>query len=59
MVGHRIVNLFKEVVVMKKVILSANDIKARDKRRGKKAAEQMYKTHKSLMEGLLKENLEK
>lgn len=52
MVGHRIVNLFKEVVVMKKVILSANDIKARDKRRGKKAAEQMYKTHKSLMEGL-------
>lgn len=37
---------------MKKVILFANDIKDRDKRRGKNAAEHMYKTHKSLMEGL-------
>lgn len=37
---------------MKKVILSANGIKVRDKQRGKKAAEQMYKTHRSLMERL-------
>lgn len=44
--------VIKEVTVMKKVILSVNVIKARDKKRGKKAAEQMYKTHKSLMEGL-------
>ena len=37
---------------MKKVILSATGIKDRDKRRGKNAAEHMYKTHRSLMERL-------
>lgn len=37
---------------MKKVILFTNDIRSRDKQRGRKAAEKMYNTHKSLMEGL-------